>query len=179
MSVAVRTSGDPALWSRRLREVVSALDPDQAPYNVRTFDQIVSRAVATRRFQALIVSLFALVALVLALGGVYGIVTYTVRLRTREIGVRMALGAPRRSVILLAVRDSMVAALAGIAAGVLIASALTRALDRMLYEVPATDPITFAVAVAIAAAIAGVGAMLAARRATSIDPLSALRVDSL
>ena len=177
MSVAVRTSGDPALWSRRLREAVSALDPDQAAYNVRTFDQIVSRAVATRRFQALIVSLFALVALALSLGGVYGIVTYTVRLRTLEIGVRMALGAPRRSVILLAVRDSMIAATAGIVAGVLIASALTRALERMLYEIPATDPMTFAGAVAVAAAIAGVGAMLAAGRATSNNPLSALRVD--
>jgi putative ABC transport system permease protein len=177
MSVAVRTSGDPGLWSRRVREAVSALDPDQAPYNVRTFDQIVSRAVATRRFQAQIVSLFALVALALALGGVYGIVTYTVRLRTREIGVRMALGAPRRSLIFLAVRDSMVAALAGIMAGVLIAAALTRALERMLYEIPATDPITFAIAIAIAGTIAAGGAMLAAGRATSIDPLSALRVD--
>ena len=103
--------------------------------------------------------------------------TYTVRLRTREIGVRMALGAPRGSLIRLAVRDSMVSATAGIVAGLLIASALTRALARMLYEIPPTDTVTFAAAVACAAAIAALGATIAARRATSIDPLTALRVE--
>ena len=102
--------------------------------------------------------------------------TYTVRLRTREIGVRMALGAPRGSLIRLAVRDSMVST-AGIVAGLLIASALTRALARMLYEIPPTDTVTFAAAVACAAAIAALGATIAARRATSIDPLTALRVE--
>ena len=177
MSVAVRTAGDPAQWTRPVRAAVSALDPDQAVYNVRTFDQIVSRAVATRRFQATIVSLFALVALALCLSGVYGVVTYTVRLRTQEIGVRMALGAPRGSLILLAVRDSMISASAGLVAGLLVAAALTRALARMLYEIPAADPITFTMAVAGAATIAVVGAAIAARRATSIDPLTALRVD--
>ncbi|HVD93418.1 MAG TPA: FtsX-like permease family protein, partial [Vicinamibacterales bacterium] len=177
MSVAVRTVGNPALWTGPVRAAVSALDPDQAVYNIRTFDQIVSRAVATRRFQALIVSLFAVVALALCLSGVYGVVTYTVRLRTREIGVRMALGAPRGSLIRLAVRDSMVSATAGIVAGLLIASALTRALARMLYEIPPTDTVTFAAAVACAAAIAALGATIAARRATSIDPLTALRVE--
>jgi putative ABC transport system permease protein len=177
MSVAVRTSGDPAQWSRSARAAVSALDPDQAVYNVRPFDQIVSRAVATRRFQMLIVSLFALVALALSFSGVYGIVTYTVRLRTREIGIRMALGAPPPSVLLLAVRDSLIWSVAGIFAGGLVAMGVTRALTGMLYDIRPTDPLTFAMAAAGATAIAACGSALAARRATSIDPLDALRVE--
>jgi putative ABC transport system permease protein len=177
MSVAVRTSGDPAAWSRSVRAAVSALDPDQAVYNVRPFDQIVARAVATRRFQMLIVSLFALLALALSATGVYGIVTYTVRLRTREIGVRMALGAPSRSVMLLAVADSLIWSAAGVVAGVFVAALLTRVLAGLLYEIHPTDPLTFASAAAGATAIAAIGATLAARRAIAIDPLTALRVE--
>jgi putative ABC transport system permease protein len=175
--VAMRTSGDPAQWSRSARAAVSALDPDQAVYNVRPCDQIVSRAVATRRFQMLIVSLFALVALAVSATGVYGIVAFTVRLRTREIGVRMALGAPPRSVLLLAVRDSVIWSIAGIAAGGAIAAGVTRLLAGMLYEVRPTDPLTFALAASCAMGIVTVGSAAAARRATSIDPIASLRAE--
>lgn len=176
MSVAVRTSGDPLQWSRAARAAVSTLDPDQAIYNLRPFEQIVSRAVATRRFQMSIVSLLALVALALSFSGVYGVVAYSVRLRTHEIGVRIALGAPRQSVLLLAVRDSMVWSIAGVAAGGIVASLATHALAGILYDIGPTDPLTFAAAAASTCALAAIGSALAARRATAIDPLDALRV---
>ena len=175
MGVAVRTAGDPALLAAPVRAAVAALDPSQAVYNARPFDQVVGRAVAPRRFQALIVSLFALLAIALAATGVYTLVAYTVRLRTPEIGVRLALGASRRSVVGLALRDALVWAVGGLVAGLCAALAAGRAVEGMLFGVSPTDAGTVAVAAAVMIALVISASMLAAARAARIDPLAALR----
>lgn len=175
MGVAVRTAGDPGALTAPVRAAVASLDPDQALYNARPFDQVIGRAVASRRFQALIVSLFALLAIALAATGVYTVVAYTVRQRTPEIGVRLALGASRRNVVGLALRDALVWSIAGLLTGLCIALAAGRAVEGMLFGVRPTDAGTIAVTGAVMTALVLSASMLAAWRAARVDPLAALR----
>jgi putative ABC transport system permease protein len=175
MGVAVRTAGDPGTLTAAVRAAVASLDRNQALYNARPFDQVVGRVVAPRRFQALIVSLFALLAVALAATGVYTVVAYTVRLRTPEIGVRLALGASRRNVVALALRDAVAWSIAGLAAGLCIALLAARAAEGLLFGVRPTDARTAAVTGSVMIALVLSASMLAAWRAARVDPLAALR----
>lgn len=175
MTFMVRTAGEPSQWADQVRAAVYAGDPDQAVYNLRPFDAIVARAVATRRFQVFLLSLFAAIALVLAATGVYSVVSYGVRQRRQEVGVRLALGARATDVLLLAVRDSLRWAAAGVAGGGVLAFFAARSLAGVLYEVAPTDLLTFAGAGAAATLVVLLGSAVAARAALRVDPLVALR----
>ena len=175
MGVAVRTAGDPGALTAAVRAALAALDPDQAVYNVRPFEEIVGRAVSSRRFQALVVSLFALVAIALAATGVYTVVAYTVRVRTPEIGVRLALGASRRSVVGLMLRDALAWAIGGLLAGLCAAVTGGRAVEGLLFGVRPTDAGTAAVTSIVMTGLVLSASLLAAWRAARVDPLAALR----
>ena len=127
-----------------VRGQVAALNKDQAVFNVRTMEQIVAQSVATRRFSMLLLTVFALVALALASLGIYGLMSYAVAQRTREIGVRMALGAQASDVLKLVIRQGMKLAFVGVALGLVASLALTRMMKNLLFGVSATDPVTFA-----------------------------------
>lgn len=175
MSVMVRIAGDSPRSAESLRSAVYAIDPDQPVYNLKPFESIVARAVAARRFQVFLLSLFAAVALILAATGVYSVVSYGVRQRRRDVGVRLALGARNVDVLMLAIRDSLRWAAAGLAGGGVVAFFAARALAGVLYEVPPTDLVTFASAGAAATMVVLLGSIVAARSALSVDPLVALR----
>jgi putative ABC transport system permease protein len=175
MSLVVRTSGEPTSRAGEIRAALLALDPDQPVYNVRSLEEVTSRAVALRRFQMFVLVLFAVVGLALAAIGIYSVVVYAVRLRTREIGLRLALGAPRRDVVLLVIRSGIAWAGAGIAAGGALALAAGGLLRGMLFGVAPTDALTFVGVVSFVTIVLMVGSGVAGRRAASVDPLIALR----
>jgi ABC-type antimicrobial peptide transport system permease subunit len=140
-------------------------------------ERIVARQVVAPRFYGALLGAFAAVALALASIGVYGVISYGVARRTREIGLRLALGARPREVVRLVIRQGMLPAAGGAALGVLGALALTRNLDRLLYGVRPTDPATLVVVTLVLIAVAFVACLVPARRASSVDPMTALRTD--
>jgi putative ABC transport system permease protein len=158
-----------------VREEVRALDPDLAVFNVRTLDAVASRSAANRRFAALLLSAFASMAVFLALVGIYGVISHGVGQRSREIGVRMALGARQAQVMVAVLRQSLGAVAAGLALGILGALAAGRAMSSILYGVSRNDPATFALTAAAVAGVAALACYLPARRASRLDPLAALR----
>jgi len=173
--IAARTTGDPAALTPALRKLVSQIDSSQPVYDVKTLEQALHDSIAPRRFNLFLLGGFAASAFVLALVGVYGVIAYSVSERTREIGVRMALGAGRRQVAAMVVWEALPMAIAGIAVGLAAAWGLTRLMATLLYGVEATDPPTFA-AVSIALGITAVAACVRpAPTAASIDPAVALR----
>ena len=177
MAVAVRTSADVAQITPSLRRAISSIDPSAAMTAVSTMDALItaSPSVFIRRFPLFLVGAFALTALALAIVGIYGVVSYSVAQRTREMGIRMALGAQPRSLIALVVRHAGWMAAAGIAVGVVAALLLGRYAESLLYGIRPSDPLTY-VSVAVLLATVAVGAtVLPARRATRVDPASALR----
>jgi putative ABC transport system permease protein len=153
------------------------LNKDQAVFNVRTMEQIVSESVAPRRFSMLLLAVFAVVALALAVIGIYGMLSYAVAQRTREIGLRMTLGAQRTDVMRLVIGHGMKLAVAGVVAGLIASFALTRTMRNLLFGVSATDPITFASITLLLAVVALLACWLPARRATKVDPMVALRYE--
>ena len=157
------------------RQAMHAVDPDVPLTQLRTMDDIVRSAVARPRFNMLMMSLFALVALALASIGLYGVMSYLVSQRRREIGIRMALGAPGAVVRRMIVRESASIAVAGLLAGALAALVLSRALGSMLYGVPAADPLTFAASASIVLVVALLAAWIPATRAARVSPLETLR----
>jgi putative ABC transport system permease protein len=169
MNIAVRTAGNASAWGPQVRTAVAALDRDQAIYNLRSFDEIFRRATATRRFQALVLWIFAAVAVLLAGVGVYGVVAYAVRLRSSEIGVRIVLGASRRSIFGLAMTESLPWCLGGLAIGAAAAGIVSRMLSSMLFGVAPSDPLTFAASTSALAALATGACAAAARRALAVD----------
>jgi putative ABC transport system permease protein len=175
MFVAVRTAEDPLAMTAAVRQAVAAVDPDQPVSDIRSMDQRVSESLGPRRFNMLLLALFATVALALCAIGIYGVIAYAVTERTHEIGVRLALGAQRRDVVAMVVGQGLVLAVAGAVLGVVAAVALTRLMTSLLYDVTATDPLTFG-AVSLLLLLVAIGASwLPARRATRVDPLIALR----
>ena len=175
--LAVRTRSDPAALTSSVRNEVHALDRNRPVYDVATMEERLATSVADRRFNLLLLGLFALVALALAAVGLYGVLAYSVGERTHEIGIRMALGARRESVLKLILRQGVLLVAAGLAAGLLASLLLGRVLAGSLYGVPSTDPVTFtAIAVALLA-VALVSSWLPARRATQVSPTVALRQD--
>lgn len=160
-----------------VRSMVSSLDPEMAVFNVRTLDQEVARLVAGPRFSATALGLFALVALVMAGVGVYGVMAYSTSQRTREIGVRMALGATSVQVLRLIVRDGVVVVAIGLVAGLVAALWLSRSLTGLLHEVTVADPVALASVALLLSAIGLVAVLIPARRATRVSALEALRHD--
>jgi putative ABC transport system permease protein len=175
MSVVVKTATPPASLADAVRGEVYAVDSNLPVSNVRTLDEIVARSISQPRFYMLLLTLFAAVALVLAAIGIFGVLSYAVAQRTREIGIRMALGAQERTVIGLVVREAMTLVLLGVACGTITALFLSRTMTRMLFSVTPTDPATFASVATGLLAVALFASYLPARRATRVDPIVALR----
>jgi putative ABC transport system permease protein len=175
MNVVLRSSGDPAANVSAVRREVRSLDPDLPMYNVRTMTQRVDESLARRRFSMLLLTLFAGLALGLATIGIYGVIAYLVTQGTRELGIRMALGATPRAILLLILRHGLSVALLGVGAGVAGALALTRFMRNLLFGIDAADPATFVTVSLLLTAVALAASYLPARRAARIDPVVSLR----
>jgi putative ABC transport system permease protein len=173
--VLVRTAVEPLSLAAAVRAQVAALNKDQPVFNVRTMEQTVAQSVATRRFSMLLLTVFAVVALALASLGIYGLMSYAVAQRTREIGVRMALGAQASDVLRLVIGQGMKLAFVGVALGLVASLALTRTMKTLLFGVRATDPLTFAAITLLLLLVALLACFVPARRATQVDPMTALR----
>jgi len=159
------------------RATLKAFDSNQIIWRTQTLDQLLSTSVAPRRFNMMLLGIFAAVALLLAAVGLYGVMSYSVSWRTHEIGIRMALGAKRADVLRLVVRQGMTMALLGLAIGLVGAFSLSRVLRGLLYGVSSNDPFTFAIVSVVLLAVALFACLLPARRATRVDPLVALRTE--
>jgi predicted permease len=179
LSYLVRTSGDPAGSISSIRTMLQKMDPQLALIAPTTVEQIVSQSpsVFLRRYPSYLIGSFAGLALLLAMVGLYGLISYTVLQRTREIGIRMAMGAQRRDVLRLLLRQGMSAILAGLAIGLVTGLALTRLMASLLYGVTGTDPATFAGVALLLAGVSLVAALMPARRAMRVDPMVALRYE--
>jgi putative ABC transport system permease protein len=177
VTMTMRIDGDPATAAPQIRKALSTIDPTQSFYDVRTMEQALSESIAPRRFNLLLLGTFALVALVLAVIGVYGVVAYAVAERTQEIGIRLALGAERARVVRMIVAQGMLSVGAGIVAGVIAAIAATRLIAALLYGVDAHDAPTFAAATVLLAIIAFLACALPALKAALVDPVIALRAE--
>jgi len=178
MNLVVRTTSvDPTAVIGSIRSAVSELDHDQTIWQTRTLDQLVRSSIADRRFNLWLLGSFAAIALLLALLGIYGVMTYSVRQRTHEIGIRMALGARAIDVLRLVIGNGMILALIGCALGLAGAFALTRLMATLLFEVKSTDLLTFATVAIGLQLVALVACYIPARRATKVDPLVALRYE--
>jgi putative ABC transport system permease protein len=177
MTLVVRTDGNPAGLTAGVRSQVLSIDKDQPVSRIRTLEQVISESVAKQRFAMLLLGIFAMVALVLAGVGLYGVMSYAVTQRTHEIGIRMALGAQQRDVLKLVVGHGMILALVGVAIGLIASLALTRVMTTLLFGVSATDPLTFLAIPALLAGVALLASFMPARRAMKVDPMVALRYE--
>lgn len=175
--VLVRTAGDPAGVVNAIRAVVRSVDPDLVLFEVQTLRERLGGSWAKHRFDAFLLGGFAAVALLLAASGIYGVVGYAVSQRTREMGIRLALGATPGGVLRLVVREGMALPLVGMALGAAAALALTRVLRASLYGVTPTDPGVFAATLGLMLLVAALACLVPGRRATRADPLEALRAE--
>jgi putative ABC transport system permease protein len=177
MGVVIRTDRDPAALAATLEKAIHQLDPSLAVSQVRTMDEIVAVTESSRRFNTIILSAFAAIALMLSLLGIYGVLAYSVSERTREIGVRMALGATRNLVLLQILRYAVMLAATGVTAGLIASFGLTHFLSSLLYDVKPLDAVAILGAVFVLFACAALAGWLPAHRAASIDPIEALRTE--
>ena len=178
-SLVVRTDTDPTALAASVRNEIRQLEPDAAILNVNTMDGVIAQTPASfmRRFPALLISIFAIVALLLATIGIYGVVSYSVSQQTHYIGVRMALGASPSDILKMVLKQGLILALAGVGIGVLAALGLMRLLRTLLFEVSTNDVATFALVAGGLFVVALVACWIPARRATKVDPLVALRYE--
>jgi len=177
MNVVLRSNVAPAALTSAIKKEIHELDPDLPLYNVRTMDDRVQESLARRRFSMVMLALFAALALALATIGIYGVMAYMVNQGTREIGIRLALGATQKNILHLIVRQGMILALTGVAIGLAGAFALTRLMRSLLFGVRSTDPPTFVGIAALLSLIALLASYIPARRAARIDPMVSLRCE--
>ena len=175
MSLVVRTDVDPGALASDIKQAIWSVDKDQAIVRVATMDDLLAATAAERRFAMILFETFGLVALVLASIGIYGVLSGSVTERTREIGVRLALGAQRRDVLGLVLRQGMILTIGGVVVGLVAAWSVTGVLSKLLYSVSATDPWTFGGVALLLIVVALLACYVPARRATKVDPLVALR----
>jgi predicted permease len=175
MALVVRTSGDPAQFATAVQSAIREVNPRQAFAEVVPFTAKVSEAASTQRFFTVLVAVFGALALALAAVGLYGVVSYTVRQREREMAVRLALGAQPSRVITLMLRQGMTPVLVGLALGLLAAVVSTRVLRSLLFEVSASDPMTYVVVLALLGVVALVASYVPSRRASRVPPAMTLR----
>jgi putative ABC transport system permease protein len=177
-TVAVRSAGiDPLTLIPAIKEELRAVNPNVPIYETATLESQLARQIAPRRFSTWLLGLFAMVALLLAAIGIYGVMSYTVTQRTREFGVRIALGAQKRDVLRLTIGQSMRLVLVGLGLGLLASLVLTRWLKSLLFGISAADPMTFAIISVMLVGVALLACYLPARRATLVDPMVALRYE--
>ena len=177
MNLAVRTSVDPKSTVAAIQAAIREVDKDQPVYQIQTIDELIQDSVGTRRFALTILILFAVLALVLAVSGIYGVISYSVTQRTQEIGIRMALGAKATDVLRLVLGQFMRLTFAGVALGLVAAYVLTRLMTSLLFGVTPTDITTFVLVSLGLSLVALVACLIPARRATRVDPLVALRYE--
>jgi putative ABC transport system permease protein len=177
MTVIIKGNGDPNQLIASARAQVTARDADQPIYNIRTMDEIRGEAVAPQRLNLMLLSIFAGIAFVLAVVGIYGVMSYAVTQRTHEIGIRMAIGAQPSDVFRMILGQGMFLTIVGMVAGLLGAFGLTRLMATMLFGVKPTDPLTFAGVALLLTAVAFVACYIPGRRATKVDPVNSLRYE--
>jgi predicted permease len=175
-SMVVRTSADPALVINSARRIVNDLNPDVPP-TTNSFTTVIVASMNARRFNLVLFGIFAATALLLAVAGIYGVLSYSVARRTREMGVRMALGASAGNVLRLVLRQAMVTAAIGVFLGLAGSFILMRFLQSMLFEVSTFDPLTFGAVAVLLLAVALLASYMPARKATRVDPNVALRYE--
>jgi putative ABC transport system permease protein len=177
LDVLVKTARSPAAVLPEVRKIVQRLDPSQPPYGITTLESALAESIAPRRFNLFLLGSFAGGALLLALIGIYGVMSYAVTQRTQEIGVRMALGARHGEIVRMVVSQGMAVALTGIVTGTAAALGLTRLMGSLLFDVKPNDPMTFAAVAVGLTAITLVASWLPAFKASRVDPLVALRCE--
>jgi putative ABC transport system permease protein len=177
MDIVVRTDGNPNAAIAGVRQKLREVDSDLPMATVRSMQEWISTSAAQPRLNSALLEIFSLVALLIAAIGIYGVLSYSVNQRTREIGVRIALGAQRGDVLRLVAREGMIIALAGIGAGLVVAYAISRVIASLLYGIHAHDLITFAGVAIILMIVAAIACYVPAIRATRIDPIVALRYE--
>jgi ABC-type antimicrobial peptide transport system permease subunit len=177
MYVLLKTTVDPLTLISSARQAVRQLDPQLAITNIRSMEQLLDFSVAQQRFMMLLLAVFGGVALSLAAIGIYGIMSYAVKRRTREIGIRMALGGSPRDVVRLVVGQGMQLAVIGLGVGIIAALAATKLMADMLFGITPRDPVTFGTITVLLAAVALFASWIPARRAVRTDPTTALRTE--
>jgi putative ABC transport system permease protein len=177
LALIIRTNEKPESIVAAVRRTMQSIDKDRPVFGVRTFESVISEAVAGPRFRAFLLGVFAAVALILAMVGIYGVMSYSVEQRTQEIGTRMALGAQGSDIFKLVIGQGMALAFVGVGIGLVASFALTRVLSQLLFDVKPTDPLTFTVIALLLIGVALVACWIPARRATKVDPLMALHCE--
>jgi putative ABC transport system permease protein len=175
--LVIRTTGDPLSLVATVRQAIHAVDPDQPISNIATMSEVLTERAGSRRLGMILLMVFAGLALLLASLGIYGVLSFFVAQQTREIGVRLALGAQLRDILNLVLKKGMGLALLGVTVGLIAAFAVARLMASLLFGVSATDPITFAAIALILTGVALLACYIPARRATKVDPLVALRYE--
>jgi len=175
--VFVRSALPTSTLTASIRNTVAAIDPYQPLTSVKTMEQVISTTTAPRRFNALLLGAFAAIALLLAALGIYSVISYSITLRTQEIGIRMALGANRTAILRMVLRKGIVLTLTGAAIGLAGAFALTRWMSSLLFGVSASDPATYVIVLLVALGAALLACSIPASRASRVDPLIALRYE--
>lgn len=177
MTIVARTAVPPLSLAQEATRAVHKIDANLPVAKIRTVESILHESIAQPRFYMVLLATFASVALVLAALGIFGVMSYTVSQRTREIGIRIALGAHGGSVVSMVVRQAMRLAITGLALGLIAALALSRTLTTLLFNLSPTDPLTFVVVATVLATVAFVASYIPARRAARVDPMVALRIE--
>jgi putative ABC transport system permease protein len=175
--IVVRTNVGTETIVPSLRAAVLAIDKNLAIFNVKTLERVVSDSIAQPRFNMVLLGIFAGLALILASVGIYGVMSYSVTQRTQELGVRIALGAQRRDIFSLVLKQGIILALIGVGIGLAAAIGLSKVVASVLYGISATDPVTFISVAVIMIAVALVACFFPARKATKVDPLTAMRYE--
>jgi putative ABC transport system permease protein len=177
LSLVVRTEGNPPALGPTVEQTIYSIDRDLPVFNLRSMDQLLGIAIGQQQLTMVLLAGFALLALMLAAVGIYGVVSYSVTQRTHEIGIRIALGAQSRDVLKMIIRQGMLPTLIGMGIGLAASLWLMQLIKSLLFGVSATDPLTFIVLGIVLAGVAMLACYIPARRATRVDPMVALRYE--